>query len=78
MYEPPVLAAVEPALSGLPLMPGTDALVADTTESLAQTISNKIDDLGFLNQAAITALANCRDAFHWSERGKRLADALCA
>ncbi|MEP4078304.1 hypothetical protein [Haloferula sp.] len=72
------LAAVEPALSGLPLEPGTDALAADSTESLAQTISNKIDDLGFLNQAAINSLANCRDAFHWSERGKRLADALCA
>ncbi|MGB6223375.1 glycosyltransferase [Haloferula sp.] len=72
------LAALEPALSGLPLKPGIDALVSDTTEGLVKIVSNKIDDLGFLNQTAASSLAHCRDAFHWSARGKRLADALCA
>ena len=72
------LAAVEPALSGLPLKPGIDALAADSVENLAQLVSNKIDDLGFLNQAAANALTNCRNAFHWRDRGERLSDVLCS
>lgn len=72
------LAAVEPALSGLPLTPGIDALAADTTEGLAKAVIAKIDDLSFLNQAACKALESCRSAFHWKDRGQCLADALCA
>ncbi|MEM1086030.1 MAG: glycosyltransferase [Verrucomicrobiota bacterium] len=70
------LAAVEPALSGLPLTPGSGALAAATTEALAEAVSKRIDDLDFLNRAASEALSHCRDAFHWQERGEALAKVL--
>lgn len=70
------LASVEPALSGLPLEPGVDAITADTPSELARIVIEKIDDLNFLNHAAKSALANCRDAFHWRDRGKTLCRAL--
>lgn len=67
------LASIGPALSGLPLNPGRDCLAAGSTSELAELIAERIDDLGFLNQAASNALEKCRKAFDWSDRGKALA-----
>lgn len=70
------LAAVEPALSGLPLDPATDAVTAADPAALAAEIVRRIDDPPFLNAAAKRALDSCRNAFHWETRGRELARAL--
>jgi len=70
------LAALEPALSGLPLNPKQDVIAADNPEKLADAIADHIDDLEFLNGAAQRSLAACREAFQWSDRGAVLAAAL--
>ncbi len=72
------LAAVDEALSGLPLAPGSDAITAANPAALAHAVAAKIDDLPFLNLAARSALAKCRHAFNWADRGARLAEALLA
>lgn len=70
------LASIEPALSGLPLVPGEDCIAATTAEELAAAVTRHIDDLEFLNHAAKTALERCRGAFRWSDRGQTLAKLL--
>ncbi|BCX48879.1 hypothetical protein HAHE_27870 [Haloferula helveola] len=70
------LASIEAALSGLPLTAESDCLAADSVDSLARRVTEKIDDLGFLNRAAKEALDECRDAFRWPDRGRELADLL--
>ncbi|BCU75543.1 glycosyltransferase [Luteolibacter sp. LG18] len=70
------IAALEPALSGLPVDPGQDAIVARTPADLANVVAARIDDLEFLNAAAARALFACRAAFHWEDRGSTLAHAL--
>jgi hypothetical protein len=70
------LAAVEAALSGVPVDPLTEAITAPDPETLALDIAARIDDLRFLNHAAARALEACRDAFHWEDRGLTLARAL--
>lgn len=70
------LAALEPALSGLPLTPGRDVISASSTEALAAGIARRIDDLDFLNASACRALEACRHSFHWPDRGAALGRAL--
>lgn len=70
------LAALEPALSGLPLDPRNDTITATDPASLANAVAARIDDLEFLNHAANRALWACREAFHWSDRGHALAQAM--
>ena len=70
------LAAVEAALSGVPVDPATEAIAAPDPASLAQAVAEKIDDLAFLNHAASRALDACRDAFRWEDRGELLGRAL--
>lgn len=70
------LASIEPALSGLPLEPGTDAIAAGSTDELAAAVATRIDELDFLNHAARSALEKCRHAFDWRDRGESLARAL--
>lgn len=70
------LAALEPALSGLPLDPGRDTITATDPAALAEAVAARIDDLDFLNAAASRALEACRSAFQWSDRGETLAAAM--
>lgn len=70
------LAAITPALSGLPLDPTQDVISAEDPTSLAKAITLRIDDLDFLNSAAARALDKCRGAFRWSDRGDDLVQAL--
>lgn len=70
------LASIDAALSGLPLVPGTDTISAMDPTTLAAAVAKHIDSLEFLNTAAHSAFAKCRDAFHWSDRGTSLAQAL--
>jgi len=70
------LAALTPALSGLPLDPTNDLISAEDPASLAKAVTERIDDLAFLNISATRALDKCRDSFHWSDRGAALAHAL--
>jgi hypothetical protein len=67
---------VEAALSGLPLAPGFDAITGGDVYDLAQAVAERINDVQFLNLAARSALAKCRHAFHWQDRGKTLAEAM--
>jgi glycosyltransferase involved in cell wall biosynthesis len=70
------LAALTPALSGLPLDPVLDLISAEDPASLALAVTERIDDLDFLNSSAARALDKCRDSFRWSDRGAALAHAL--
>ena len=70
------LAALEPALSGLPIDPQRDAVTATDPAKLAEQVAARIDDPAFLNAAASRALEACRDAFRWEDRGEALALAL--
>lgn len=70
------LAALEPALSGLPLAPGSDVIAAGDLPALAREVVARIDDLPQLHRLACSALAMCRDAFRWTDRGAALAAAL--
>jgi glycosyltransferase involved in cell wall biosynthesis len=70
------LASVEAALSGVPVDPATEAIAAADPAALARAVAARIDDLAFLNRAATRALAACRDAFRWDDRGTTLARAL--
>jgi len=70
------LASVDAALSGVPVDPLTEAIAAPDPESLAEAVAGRIDDLRFLNHAANGALAACRHAFRWEDRGIALAGAL--
>jgi glycosyltransferase involved in cell wall biosynthesis len=70
------LASVEAALSGVPVDPATEAIAAPDPESLAKAVAGKIDDLPFLNHAASRALAACRNAFRWEDRGELLGRVL--
>lgn len=70
------LASIDAALSGLPLVPGTDTISAQDPATLAAAVAAHIDSLDFLNAAARSGFAKCRDAFHWSDRGASLAQAL--
>jgi hypothetical protein len=70
------VAALTPALSGLPIHPAEDVIAADDPTSLVAEIVKRIDDTGFLNAAAASALEACRDKFHWFDRGAVLAEEL--
>lgn len=70
------VASIDKALSGLPIDPFSEAITASDPESLASKVVSRIDDLRFLNHAAHSALAACRQAFHWKDRGPALAAAL--
>ncbi|MDP3851187.1 MAG: glycosyltransferase [Luteolibacter sp.] len=70
------LASIDAALSGLPLVPGTDTISAADPATLAAAVAKHIDSPDILNAAARSALAKCRDTFHWSDRGASLASAL--
>ncbi len=70
------VAAIDAALSGVPVDPATGAITAGDPASLATAVVARIDDLGFLNHAARQALEACRHAFHWEDRGITLARAL--
>jgi glycosyltransferase involved in cell wall biosynthesis len=70
------LGAIDSALSGVPIDPERDAIVASDLAGLAHAIAARIDDLAFLNAAAQRCLAACREAFDWSARGATLAEAL--
>jgi glycosyltransferase involved in cell wall biosynthesis len=70
------VAAIRPALSGLPIDPGQDAIVAGDQEGLARAIATRIHDTDFLARAANSALEKCRHAFDWKDRGAALAEAL--
>jgi glycosyltransferase involved in cell wall biosynthesis len=70
------VAAIGPALSGLPLDPADDAIVADDQEGLVRAVAARIHDTGFLARAAASALDKCRHAFDWKDRGIALAKAL--
>ena len=70
------VAAIGPALSGLPLDPGADAIVADDQDGLVRAIATRIHDTEFLARAADSALEKCRHAFDWKDRGETLASAL--
>jgi glycosyltransferase involved in cell wall biosynthesis len=70
------VAAIRPALSGLPIDPGQDAIVAGDQEGLARAIATRIHDTDFLARAASSALEKCRQAFDWKDRGAALAEAL--
>lgn len=72
------LAAIGPALSGVPIDPHRDAVVGDDLSGLARAVVDRIDDLDFLNAAAGRALDACRHAFDWSSRGRDLARVLAA
>lgn len=67
------LAAIGPALSGVPIDPVRDAVVGDDLTGLARAVVDRIDDLDFLNAAAGRALDACRHAFDWASRGRDLA-----
>ena len=67
---------VDDALSGLPLVAGTDAITATNPSALANGVARQINNLDFLNLAARSALAKCRDAFDWADRGRLLAKLL--
>jgi glycosyltransferase involved in cell wall biosynthesis len=69
------VAAIDEALAGLPVDPLTDTIAAADPAALAAAVVERIDDLEFLNHAARSALAKCRGAFDWRERGVRLAAA---
>lgn len=70
------LASVDAALSGVPVDPLSEAIAAPDPETLAEAVAGRIDDLRFLNHAAAGALAACRHAFRWEDRGIALAEAL--
>lgn len=72
------VAAIRPALAGLPLDPDEDAIVADDQDGLVRAIAAKIHDTDFLSSAAESALEKCRHAFDWKDRGSALAAALTA
>jgi len=72
------LAALEPALSGLPLSPGREVISADSPADLAREVARRIDDLDFLNASATRALDACRDSFHWADRGTALGRELAS
>lgn len=70
------LASVDAALSGVPLDPQREAIVAPDPAGLAEAVAAKIDDLDFLSRAAAGALDACRSSFRWEDRGVTLARAL--
>lgn len=70
------VAAIRPALSGLPLDPDRDAIVADDQDGLVRAIAERIHDTGYLARAATSALEKCRHSFDWKDRGIALAAAL--
>lgn len=70
------VAALTPALSGLPIDPTNDVIAADDPKALVAEIVKRIDDPGFLNGAATRALGACRDQFQWFDRGAVLAEEL--
>lgn len=70
------LAAIETALSGLPIEADTNTITAKDPASLAYAIAARIDNFDFLNTAAKCALDQCREAFRWPDRGAILAQAL--
>jgi len=72
------IASVESALSGLPLAPGVDAITGRDPAGLARAVADRLNDLAFLNLAARSALAKCRHAFHWEDRGLLLANAFAS
>jgi glycosyltransferase involved in cell wall biosynthesis len=67
------LASIDAALSGLPLVAGQDTISASDPDALARAVAAAIDSPDTLNRTARSALAKCRDAFHWADRGKALA-----
>lgn len=70
------LASVDAALSGVPVDPQREAIVARDPAGLAEAVAAKIDDLEFLSRAAAGALDACRSSFRWEDRGVTLAQAL--
>ncbi|MFM7181331.1 MAG: glycosyltransferase [Verrucomicrobiales bacterium] len=70
------VAAIRPALSGLPIDPNFDAIVADDQDGLVRAIAERIHDIDFLTRAANSALEKCRNSFDWKDRGVALAGAL--
>ena len=72
------VAALAPAMSGLPMVAGVDAMVADSQAALAREIARRIDDMDFLESAARSAYGRCREAFRWADRGVAMAAAMRA
>jgi hypothetical protein len=72
------VAALAPAMSGLPMVAGLDAVVADSQAALVREIARCIDDMDFLGAAARSAYNRCQEAFRWEDRGVALAAAMRA
>jgi glycosyltransferase involved in cell wall biosynthesis len=70
------IAAIKGQLAGLPLVPGTDMIVADTVDELCARIVAAIDDVALLNRLRRNALSRCAGRFDWKDRARALLDAI--
>jgi glycosyltransferase involved in cell wall biosynthesis len=70
------IASIAGSIEGVPLRAGTDMLEFADAGALAHGIVEAIDDFSLLEALSNAAVDRCRGAFDWSDRGRRLADAL--
>jgi len=70
------VAAISSQVSDLPLDMQNDIIARKNVADLVAAIVGAIDDIEFLNGMSQRALAACKDAFDWNERGRRLAAAI--
>ncbi len=78
IYHGLPLAGLDHAVEGLPLESPEHILLAPTTDSLLESISEVIDDYDRLNRMRETSLEICEASFRWPDRGTRLRDRIQA
>ncbi len=72
------IAAIRSQVSDLPLDMDRDIIARDNVGALVSAIVEAIDDVPRLAAMAERALDQCTGQFDWSERGRRLAEAITA
>ncbi|HRQ88116.1 MAG TPA: glycosyltransferase, partial [Bacteroidia bacterium] len=72
------LAGLVQAVEGLPLRSPEHLVLEPDVPALIAAVVDAIDDLGRLNAMRTTALAICREAFRWDDRGRRLHEEILA
>lgn len=67
------IAALDGAVSGTPLRPGTDILYFPDMNALVDGCLEVLDDPNRLNQLQQSAYEACSGQFNWADRGEKLA-----
>ncbi|MFG1250530.1 glycosyltransferase family 4 protein [Xanthobacter flavus] len=70
------VATIRSQALGLPLHINNDIIAAENHADLVSRIVSNIDDHERLDGMRQRAFAACKDAFHWSDRGRQLYDAI--